>query len=135
MKNSSSSSSKSTSAARHESHETRDTYEYVRLKDYLRHKMCHLRHRLIIFFFYRKIIFCFQDIQVFVFLTIPWFTESVTSQWVTIKSPNLIDISQLIDISKGSNFQESLKQFRELGLSSRTFSIKQPAPSTPEPIM
>ena len=26
--------------------------------------------------------FCSQDIQVFVLLTIPWFTESETSQWV-----------------------------------------------------
>ena len=46
-------------------------------------KMCHLRHRLRIFLFCTKIMFRSQDIQVFVFLTIPWFTESVTSRvWV-----------------------------------------------------
>ena len=37
--------------------------------------MCHLRHR-----FQIKIMFHSQDIQVFVFLTIPWFTESVMSR-------------------------------------------------------
>ena len=42
--------------------------------------MCHLKHRLRIFLFRRKIIFRSQDIQVFVFLTIPWFTKSVASQ-------------------------------------------------------
>ena len=31
------------------------------------------------FFFGRKVMFRFQDIQVFVFLTIPWFTKSVMS--------------------------------------------------------
>ena len=31
----------------------------------------HLRHRLRIFLFRREVIFCSQDIQVFVFLTIP----------------------------------------------------------------
>ena len=45
-------------------------------------KMSHLKHRLRIFLFHRKIMFHFQDIQVFVFLTIPWFTKSVTSRWV-----------------------------------------------------
>ena len=45
--------------------------------------MCHLKHRLRIFIFRRKIMFrSHQDIQVFVFLTIPWFTKPVTSQWV-----------------------------------------------------
>ena len=46
--------------------------------------MCHLKHRLRIFLFHRKIMFCSQDIQVFVFLTIPWFTKSVTSRWVLV---------------------------------------------------
>ena len=32
-------------------------------------------------------------------------------------------LSQLIDISKGNNFQESFKQFGGLGLSSRSFLI------------
>ena len=34
-------------------------------------KMCHLKHTLRIFLFHRKIMFHSQDIQVFVFLTIP----------------------------------------------------------------
>ena len=34
-------------------------------------KMCHLRHRLRIFLFPRKFMFCSQDIQVFVILAIP----------------------------------------------------------------
>ena len=34
-------------------------------------KMRHLKHRLIMFLFCRKIMFRSQDIQVFVFLTIP----------------------------------------------------------------
>ena len=34
-------------------------------------KMCHLRHRLRTFLFHKKIMFRFQDIQVFVFLVIP----------------------------------------------------------------
>ena len=38
--------------------------------------MCHLRHRLWIFLFRRKGPFRSQDIQVLVFLTIPWFTKS-----------------------------------------------------------
>ena len=39
-------------------------------------KMYHLRHKLRIFLFHRKVMFCFQDIQVFVFLTILCFTKS-----------------------------------------------------------
>ena len=44
--------------------------------------MCHLNHRLRIFLSCRKIILRSQDIQDFLFLTIPWFTKSVTSRWV-----------------------------------------------------
>ena len=36
------------------------------------------------FLFRRKIMFRSQDIQVFVFLSIPWFTKSVTSLWVLV---------------------------------------------------
>ena len=46
-------------------------------------KMFHLRHRFRVsfnFFFY----FRSQDIQVFVFSTIPWFTISVSSQWLLV---------------------------------------------------
>ena len=49
---------------------------------YLQYKMCHLRQRLRIFLFCRKVMFDIQDIQVFIFLTITWFTISVMSWWV-----------------------------------------------------
>ena len=68
--------------------------------------------------FCRKIMFCSQDIQVFVFLTIPWFTKSVKSWWVLVHETRCIfecifwttthevtNLRQLIDISKGNNFQ------------------------------
>ena len=42
-------------------------------------KMYHLRHRLRNFLFRRKVVFCSQDVQVFVFLTISRSTKSVTS--------------------------------------------------------
>ena len=45
--------------------------------------MCHLRHWLRIFLFYRKVMFRSQDIQVIIFLTTPWFSKSVTSWWVS----------------------------------------------------
>ena len=44
--------------------------------------MCYLRHRLRIFSFHRKVMFRSRDIQVFVYLTVSWFTKSVTSWWV-----------------------------------------------------
>ena len=34
------------------------------------------------FLFRRKVMFCSQDIQVFVFLTISWFSKPATSWWV-----------------------------------------------------
>ena len=65
------------------------SFIHKKIKGYLRYKtitsqMCHLRHRLIIFLFYRKVMFRSQDIQVFVFLTILWFIKSVTSWWVLV---------------------------------------------------
>ena len=59
------------------------------LKGYLRYKTItsqnvSLRHRLRIFLFRRKVMFRSQDIEVFVFLTIPTFTKSVTSWWVLV---------------------------------------------------
>ena len=36
------------------------------------------------FLFFGKVMFRSQDIQVFVFLTISWFTKSVTSRWVLV---------------------------------------------------
>ena len=84
-----------------------------------------------------------QDIQFFVFLTIPYLPNLwrhdeyyymrqgtkplveyifwTTTHWV-------IKLGQLIDISKGNTFQESFEQFGGLGLGFRSFSIKQPAP-------
>ena len=53
-------------------------------------KMHHLRHRLRIFLFRGKVIFCSQDIQVFVFLTIPRSAKSVTSWWVLVHETRCI---------------------------------------------
>ena len=47
-------------------------------------KMCHLRQRLRIFLFHQKVMFLPWDIQVFLFLTIHWFTKYVMSWWVLI---------------------------------------------------
>ena len=59
------------------------------LKGYLCYKMilpnlCHLKHSLRIFLFSRKVMFRSQDIQPYVFLTIPWITKSVMSWWVLV---------------------------------------------------
>ena len=40
-------------------------------------KICYMRHRLRLFLSHGKVNFCSSDIQVFIFLTIPWFTKSV----------------------------------------------------------
>ena len=45
-------------------------------------KMCHLRHWLRIFLLHRKVMFRSRDVQLFVFLTILWFSKSVMSWWV-----------------------------------------------------
>ena len=68
--------------------------------------------------FCRKIVFCSQDIQVFVFLTSPWFTESVMSWWLLVHGARYIfeyifwtttnevaKCGQLIDITKGNNLK------------------------------
>ena len=99
-------------------------------------QMCHLRHSLRIFLFCRKVIFCNQHIQVFIILTIPWFTKSVTSLWVLVHETRCIfeyifwttthlftKLGQLIDVNKGNNFHESFEKLGRLGLSSRSFSI------------
>ena len=70
------------------------------------------------FLFRRKIMFRSQDIQVFVFLTNPWFTKLVMSRWVLAHETRCIfeytfwttthdvtKLGQLIDISKDNNFQ------------------------------
>ena len=84
-----------------------------------------LRYRLRIFLFLRKVPLCSQDIQVFVFLTIPSFTKSVTP-WVLVHETGCIceyifwttthevtKLGQLIDINKGNNFQESFEQSKD----------------------
>ena len=53
-------------------------------------KMCHLSHKLRIFLFRRKNMFRFQDIETFVFLTIPWFNKSVTSWWILVPETRCI---------------------------------------------
>ena len=106
-------------------------------------KMCRLRHRLRIFLFHRKVMFHSQDIEVFVFLTTPWFNKSVTSWWVLAHETRcifdyifwttthqVIKLRQSKDISKGNNFLESLKQFGGLELDSRVSLIKQPVQIT-----
>ena len=55
-------------------------------------KICYLRQRLRIFLFRRKVMFRSQDIQVFVFLTIPWSAKSVTSRWVLVHETRYIFI-------------------------------------------
>ena len=75
-----------------------------------------------------------QDIQVFVFLTIPWRTNSVTSWWILVHEAGCIfdyilwttthqvtKLGQLIDINKENNFPEFFEQFGGLGQSSRFF--------------
>ena len=46
--------------------------------------------RLRIVLFYRKVMFRSRDISVFVFLTIPWFTKSVTSCWLLVHEARCI---------------------------------------------
>ena len=53
-------------------------------------KMCHLRHNLRIFLFLKKVMIHSRDSQVFVFLTIPWFSKSVTSWWVLVHETGCI---------------------------------------------
>ena len=92
-------------------------------KGYLRYKTITSQNvppiaQIKIFLFRTKIMFCSQDIQVFVFLTLPWFTKSVTSRWVLVHERRCIfeyifwttnhevtKLGQLIDISKDNNFQ------------------------------
>ena len=90
-------------------------------------------HLKIFFLFQRKAMFCSQDVRVFVFLTIPWFTKSTKSRWVLVHktvcifecifwtiSHLVIKLAQLVDINKGNNTGESFEQFGGLGLSSRS---------------
>ena len=80
--------------------------------------MCYLKYRLRIFLFRRKIMFLSQYIQVYVFSTIPWFAESLMSQWVLVHETRctfeyvfwtttheVTKLGQFIDISKDNDFQ------------------------------
>ena len=80
-------------------------------------KMCHMRHRLGIFLFRRKVIIYSQDIQVFLFLIIPWFpnlwcyndisTWGRVYSWIQLLNHNSLShqTGHLIDINKRNNFQ------------------------------
>ena len=72
--------------------------------------------------------FLSQDILGFVFLTIPWFNKSVMSWWVLVyetgcifefifwaKTHEVTKLGQLIDISKGNIFLNSLKDLEDWG--------------------
>ena len=90
-------------------------------------KMCHLIHKLRIFLFHRKVKFCSWDIQVFVFLTIPWFIKSVTS-WVWVHKTvhfiiYLLNHNSLSHQTRAIFFWNLFEQFWKLGLSFRPFSI------------
>ena len=117
------------------------------IKSYLCYKritsqnMCHLRHRLRIFLFNRKVMFRSRYIQVFVILTILLFIKYVTPWWVLVQETGCISeyifwittqtnfiyqltkLGQLIDKRKGNIFLKSFEQFGELELSSRPFFI------------
>ena len=54
--------------------------------------MCHLRHRLRIFLFDKRIMVHSRDIQVFVFLTIWCFTKSVMAWWVLVHEAQCFNI-------------------------------------------
>ena len=64
-------------------------FRFKIFKGYLRYKMITSQNvsseaQIKIFLFRRQVMFCSQDIQVYVLLTISWFTESVTSWWVLV---------------------------------------------------
>ena len=84
--------------------------------------MCHLRHRLTIFLSRRNIMYHSQAIQVSVFLTIPWFTKSLTSLllvhetvyfWIYLL--NHSKLGQLIDINRTTIFRNLLNNLDEWG--------------------
>ena len=108
------------------------------LKCYLRYKMITSQNvsseAQVKILFHKKVMFHSQDIQVFVFLIIRRFRKSVMPWWVLVHrghfwisfEPHVIKLTklgQLIDISKGNNFEKSFEQFGWLGLDSRPFLI------------
>ena len=67
-------------------------------------KMCHLRHRLRIFLFHRKVMSLSRDIQVFVFLTNLWSHKTIST-----RGNNLLQLlnNQLCQVSSVSFFRKS----------------------------
>ena len=107
------------------------------LKGYLHYKTITSQNvlRLRIFLFHRKVIFRSRDLQVFVFLTIPWFIKSVTPWWILVHETvqfwiyilnqnSLSHQTWSIDRYKQVQFfMKSFERFERLGLSSRPFPI------------
>ena len=116
------------------------TFVYI-IKGYLHCKMAASQNvpskaQIKIFFYFVKKLCSFSRHYVFVFLTIPWFTKSVTSRWVLVHEIRCIfdyifwttnhevtKLGQLIDINKDNNFQWSFEQFGRLKLDSKFFLI------------
>ena len=117
------------------------TTSYGLFKGYLRYKTIASQNvtsqaQLKNFLFFRKVIFRFRDIQVLVFLTIPWFNKSVTSWWVLVHETVYIfeyifwttthwvtKLGQPIGTSKHNNSQEPSKQFERLRLGFKSFLL------------
>ena len=55
-----------------------------------------------------------RDIQVSVFLTIPWFTKSVTSWWVLVQETGFLNISSEPELIKSPNLTNWYKQTRTI---------------------
>ena len=74
----------------------KDYYGDYLLKGYLRYQAINSQNMSSearvkkIFNFVEKVMLRSQDIKVFVFLTIPWFTKSVTSWWVLVHKTGCI---------------------------------------------
>ena len=80
--------------------------------------MCHLRHRLRIFLFHRKITYHSPYIHVFLFFNIPWFTKSIMMSWWVLlhgtgcsfeyifwtATHKVAKFGQIIEINHGKNF-------------------------------
>ena len=85
------------------------------------------------FLFCRKVIFSSQDIRIFVVklspdLPNPWrhaeYYYMGQGGFLNMSFElQLTKLGQLIDASKGNNFQKSFEQFGRLGPSSRSFSV------------
>ena len=92
--------------------------------------MCHLRHRLGIFYFVEKLcsvlrIFKFYHSMIYQICDMMSIRTWVRVHfWIYLlkhTTHHITKLGQLKDINKGNNFQESFEQFGGLGLSSRSF--------------